>query len=175
MTVDRCAECGFDPSELHPPDSAVAVRSFVRRYRAPLSRALPGEDLDDIVRRSPAPGVWSALEYGAHVRDIFRVFDGRVRSALARDEPAEMVVDWEGMVAAASPSLEREAIADDLADAATTLATTLSELTPADWELPAYNGRGHRMPVRDLALIVVHEGSHHLLDVGRALRTARGR
>jgi hypothetical protein len=175
VSVDRCAECGFDPSELRPPDTAVAMRSFVRRYQAPLMRGLPGEDLDAIVLRSPAPGVWSALEYSAHVRDIFRVFDGRIRSALARDEPAEMVVDWEGMVAAASPSLARQAVADDLADAAATLATTLSELTPADWELPARDGRGHRMPVRDLALAAVHEGSHHLLDLGRVLRAARGR
>ena len=44
-----------------------------------------------------------------------------------------------------------------------------------EFALLAYNGRGHRMPVRDLAVIVVHEGSHHLLDIGRALRTARGR
>jgi hypothetical protein len=175
MTVDRCPECGFDPTELQPPDTALAVRSFVRRYQAPLMRALPGEDLDEIVGRSPGPGVWSALEYSAHVRDIFRVFDGRVRSALAGDEPGEMVVDWEGMVAAASPSLERKAVADDLADAAATLATTLGELTPTDWELSCYTGRGHRVPVRDLALMAVHEGSHHLLDVGRSLRAARGR
>jgi hypothetical protein len=175
MTVDRCAECGFDPSELRPPDTAVAVRSFVRRYQAPLTRALPGEDLDDIVRRSPAPGVWSALEYGAHVRDIFRVFDARVRCALARDEPDEMVVDWEGLVAAASPGLVRKDVIDDLADAAASLAITLSELTPADWELPGFTGRGHRVPVRDLSLAAVHEGSHHLLDIGRALRAARGR
>ena len=175
MSIDRCAECGFDPSELRPSDTAVAVRSFVRRYQAPLVRGLPGEDLDSIVRRSPASGAWSALEYSAHVRDIFRVFDGRIRSALAGDEPSEMVVDWEGMVAAVSPSLERKAVADDLADAAATLATTLSELTPADWDLSARNGRGHRMPVRDLALAAVHEGSHHLLDVGRSLRAARGR
>jgi hypothetical protein len=175
VSIDRCAECGFDPSELRPSDTAVAVRSFVRRYQAPLMRGLPGEDLDSIVRRSPASGVWSALEYSAHVRDIFRVFDGRIRSALAGDEPSEMVVDWEGMVAAVSPSLERKAVADDVADAATTLATTLSELTPTDWELSAHDGRGHRLPVRDLALAAVHEGSHHLLDVGRSLRAARGR
>jgi DinB superfamily len=175
VTVDRCAECGFDPSELRPPDTAVAVRSFVRRYQTPLLRGLPGEDLDAIVGRSPGPGVWSALEYSAHVRDIFRVYDSRVRSALARDEPGELVVDWEGMVASASPSLERKAVADDLADAAISLATTLSELTPMDWELSGRDGRGHRRPVRDLALVTVHEGSHHLLDVGRALRTARGR
>jgi hypothetical protein len=173
--MDRCAECGFDPAELRPRDMVVAIRSFGRRYRAPLTRGLPGEDLDDIVRRSPGEGVWSALEYGSHVRDIFRVSDDRVRSALARREPAEPVVDWEGRVAAASPYLEREAVADDLDDAADSLATTLGELNADEWDLPGLTGRGREVAVVDLATIAVHEGSHHLLDVGRVLRSARGR
>jgi hypothetical protein len=31
------------------------------------------------------------------------------------------------------------------------------------------------VPVVELALIATHEGSHHLLDIGRVLRAARGR
>jgi hypothetical protein len=175
MVMDRCAECGFDPDDLRPGDMAVAVRSFGRRYRAPLTRALPGEDLDDIVRRSPGEGVWSALEYCGHVLDIFRVFDDRVRCALERREPDEPVVDWEGRVAAASPTLEREAVAEDIDDASDTLATTLGEVNGDEWRLPGLTGRGREVPVVDLATIAVHEGSHHLLDIGRVLRAARGR
>jgi hypothetical protein len=81
--IDRCSECGFDPGDLRRRDMPLAVRAFGRRYRAPLTRGLPGEDLDAVVRRSPGPGVWSALEYGGHVLDIFREFDRRVRAALA--------------------------------------------------------------------------------------------
>jgi hypothetical protein len=173
--LERCAECGFDPAELRPADTVVAIRSFGRRYRAPLTRALPGEDLDEIVRRSPGTGVWSALEYSSHVRDLFRVFDDRVRCALDGREPDEPVVDWEARVAAASPGLEREAVAEDLDDAADSLATTLDELNADEWELPGLTGKGHEVSVLDLATIAVHEGSHHLLDVGRVLRTARGR
>lgn len=175
MTVDRCGECGFDPADLRPPDTVVAVRSFERRYRTPLTRGLPGEDLDAVVRAPPAPGVWSALEYSSHVCDVFRVFDDRVRCAIAEAAPDEPVVDWEGMVAAASPGLARTDVVASLGEAARTLATTLDELTPPEWELPALTGTGHRVPVRDLALHAVHEGSHHLLDVGRSLRAARGR
>ena len=172
---ERCAECGFDPGDLRRRDMPTAVRAFGRRYRAPLTRGLQGEDLDDVVRRSPAPGVWSALEYSSHVVDIFRVFDDRVRCALEGRDPDEDVVDWEGRVAAASPSLDRTRVADELEEAADALALTLGEVDDDEWELPGRNGRGDMVTVADLATIAVHEGSHHLLDVGRVLRAARGR
>ena len=153
----------------------VAVQAFGRRYEAPLTRGLPGEDIDEVVRRSPEPGVWSALAYGGHVVDIFREFDDRIRVALDGREPDELVVDWEGKVAAAAPTLDRERVVADLADAAEALAVTLAEVDDTEWGLPGYNGRGDRVTVADLATIAVHEGSHHLLDVGRILRAARGR
>jgi len=127
------------------------------------------------VRTSPGPGVWSALEYAAHVSQVFAEFDDRARAALAGDLPDEPVVDWEGRVAAAAPGLEREATAEAVDDAADSLATTLSELNEDEWELPTLTGRGREVPVTELAVIAVHEGSHHLLDVGRVLRSARGR
>jgi hypothetical protein len=173
--MDRCPECGFDPADLRPQDMVVAIRSFGRRYRAPLSRGLPGEDLDDIVRRSPGEGVWSAIEYCGHVLDVFRVFDDRVRGALDGREPDEPVVDWEGRVAEAGPSLVREEVADAIDDAADSLATTLGELNGAEWRLPGTTGRGREVTVAELATIATHEGSHHLLDLGRVLRAARGR
>ena len=173
--MERCDECGFDPAELRPAEMVVAIRSFGRRYRVPLTRGLAGEDMDAVVRWSPGPGVWSALEYAAHVGHLFRTFDDRVRSALARHEPAEPVVDWEAWVATSAPGLGREEVADDLADAAGGLAITLDELTGGEWRLPTLTGRGREVAVVDLATIAVHEGSHHLLDVGRVLRAARGR
>ncbi|HEY7072021.1 MAG TPA: DinB family protein [Acidimicrobiales bacterium] len=173
--MERCEECGFDPADLRPADMVVAIRSYGRRYRAPLTRGLAGEDLDAIVSTSPGPGVWSALEYASHVTDIFRVFEGRVRGALAGEEPDDPVVDWEALVAAASPGLEREQAADDLAEAAEGLATTLSELQGHEWGFPALTGTGREVKVVELATVAVHEGSHHLLDLGRVLRAARGR
>jgi len=109
------------------------------------------------------------------VRDIFRVFDDRVRCALADTDPSETVVDWEGKVAAASPTLDREAVAADLDDAADTFATVLSELADHEWRLQTITGGGQPATIAELAVIAVHEGSHHLLDVGRVLRSARGR
>ncbi len=177
MAIERCEECGFDPSDVAPDAESVAdaVRAFARRYRMPLTRGLAGEDLDAVVRVRPSPDVWSALEYAAHARDIFRVFDDRVRGAVEGRQPAERVVDWEGRVAAASPSLDREAVAADVADAADTLAATFTGVESEHWRLPAVTGRGREETLLDLAAIVVHEGGHHLLDIGRSLRAARGR
>lgn len=67
MIDDRCEECGFDYDALAPADAPAAIRSFAKRYRAPLTRFLRGEDGDALVRRRPAPEVWSALEYAAPV------------------------------------------------------------------------------------------------------------
>jgi hypothetical protein len=173
--MERCEECGFDSADLRPPQMVVAIRSFGRRYRVPLTRGLPGEDLDEIVRRAPGPGVWSALEYAAHVGHLFRAFDDRVRCALAGNEPDHAEVDWEGWVASAAPKLDREQAADGVDEAAHALAFTLDELNEFEWELTGLTGRGRPVPLTELAAIAVHEGSHHLLDIGRVLRAARGR
>jgi hypothetical protein len=39
------------------------------------------------VRRRPSPGVWSALEYGCHVRDVLRLYDERLGLMLTVAEP----------------------------------------------------------------------------------------
>ena len=66
-------------------------------------------------------------------------------------------------------------MAEQLADAADTLATTLDEVNGDEWQLEGLTGRGRSVTLADLGTIVVHEGSHHLLDMGRVLRAARGR
>src|SRR6187397_1794198 len=36
---------------------------------------------------APQPDVWSPLEYGAHVRDVYRLFDARLVQMLTEDNP----------------------------------------------------------------------------------------
>ena len=102
------------------------------------------------------------------------MFDDRVRCALDGRAPDEEIVDWEGQVAAASPGLDRAQVAADLADAADSLAVTLDEVNGDEWRFEGLTGRGNPASVAELGTIVVHEGSHHLLDIGRVLRAARG-
>ena len=82
-----CEECGFDYDGVPDAEVADKLRSFGRRYRAPLSRGRPGETLDDLLRAHPEPDAWSALEYACHVRDVLAEQRGRLAQALAEDVP----------------------------------------------------------------------------------------
>jgi DinB superfamily len=173
-----CQECGFDYDGLDEAEVVGALRGFGRRYRAPLTRALPGESLDELLRTHPQPGVWSALEYACHVRDVFTVQRERVELALREDLPAFPSMRREERVVEERYNEQDPAtVADALAANAEHLAATLADLTPAQW-----SRRGiypHPQPnERELAWVgrhTVHEGRHHLLDIGRVLRSARGR
>jgi hypothetical protein len=69
--LDRpCPECGLNSRTLDRADIAPIVRSSAAAWQPVLSSAA--------VRDRPAPDVWSALEYGCHVRDVFVLFDERL-------------------------------------------------------------------------------------------------
>ena len=173
MTETRCDECGFDYEALAPADVPAAIRSFARRYRAPLSRFLPGEDGDSIVRQRPAPGTWSALEYAAHVRDVFAAYSRWIRQCLEEDRP---VLQGPGPDEAADQRDYNEddpaAVADALAANAERLATTVESVPGDGWDRVGLR-RDEERSVLFTARRAVHEGNHHLLDIGRGLRAVR--
>ena len=170
--MTRCEECAFDFESVSPESAPATVRDFGRRYRAPLTRLLKGED-ESVLRARPAPDVWSAIEYAAHVRDVFTLFDRRVAQIVAEDEPDLEVVDHDAVVAAGdSNTLAPAAVTDELATAADGLAGRLEGLTPEQWDR-AGTREGERRTVLDIARRAAHEGNHHLLDIGRGLRAVR--
>ena len=119
------------------------------------------------------PADRSALEYACHTRDSFALYAHRIDVVLAEDRPLlprmrrdEVVVERD------YNSQNPAAVAEELAVAAEALAARLESVPPQAWV---------RVGVRDnlemsidwMARNVVHEGTHHLVDVGRALRAAR--
>src|SRR6266545_2868988 len=77
-----CPECGLAYGTISPGDALVAVRSFPRRFREQL------EGVDDVLLRTrPDPTTWSALEYTAHVADIFEWMADTVHAIVFEDEP----------------------------------------------------------------------------------------
>lgn len=173
-----CEECGFDYDSV--PDAEVSDRlvSYGRRYRAPLTRGLPGESLSELLRAHPTPGVWSALEYACHMRDVFVVQRERAELTLVEDTPTYQPMGREERVVDDRYNEQDPlAVLDELAANAEECARTFESLTPDQWLRTAiytYPEPAER-PLTWLARHTIHEAHHHLLDIGRALRTARGR
>ncbi len=173
-----CDECGFDYDGVPDAEVADRLRSFGRRYRAPLTRGLPGETLDDLLRQRPAPEVWSALEYACHMRDVLAVQRDRIALALVEDRPTFVPMGRdERVVDDRYNEQDPIAVADALAANAETMAEACLALTDAEWDRTGIYGypTPTERSLRWIARHTIHEGHHHLLDVGRSLRHARGR
>ncbi len=172
--VSTCDECGFDPAAKTDADLVAAIDGYVRKYRAPLTRFLPNEDGPALLRRRPAPEVWSALEYAGHTRDVLAFYRNRIQLVLDEDQP-----QLEGGGFDAVPPTYNEAdpamVAAGFEAEAKALAGVLETLDETQWQRVgrASDGSGAERTVRVLAERAVHDAHHHLLDIGRSLRSAR--
>jgi hypothetical protein len=78
----RCPDCGFDTGALRIADVAPMVRDTGAAFAIVLRARMP------VSGRSRASGRRSSiLVTSAHVRDVCRVFDQRLRLMLATDDP----------------------------------------------------------------------------------------
>jgi hypothetical protein len=171
--VTTCDECGFDWDG--GPDQLIsALASLPRRFVAPVTRFLPGEDGDAVVRTRPEPSVWSALEYVAHVRDALLFYEQRIRRVLAEDRPHLAAYGFDAACEARHYNHEIPAdAAEAVGQAATSLADLLGSLREDAWGRVGIGSEGDERTVLVLARRAAHEGHHHLLDVGRGLRHVR--
>jgi len=169
-----CAECGFDWDGLAPPAIPAAIRALPARFAKPLSRFLPGEDGAALLRARPQPTVWSALEYAAHTRDAVDFYHRRIGRVLAEERPSLTAFDPDALCE--RRRYAEEAPADVLAgfeQVTAAAAGRLESLDPPAWERVGIGSSGDERTVLVLARRAVHEGRHHLLDIGRVLRHVR--
>lgn len=85
------------------------------------------------LRNVPAPGVFSPIQYGAHVRDIQRVYGDRIVLMLQERNPVFPQFDPDEAAWKAFNELEVEALADQIHEHAQRLADILAALEPDDW------------------------------------------
>ncbi len=153
-----CPECGFAAADVDVAEVGDAVRETLPRWRAALART-------DATAR-PAPGVWSVLEYAAHVRDVFRVFDDRLALMLAEDDP--QFENWDQDAAAVADGYadqDPRVVATELAEAGEAVAARFDGVTPDQHERPGRRSNGSVFTVRTLAGYFLHDVVHHLHDV----------
>src|SRR5581483_528082 len=163
-----CPDCGFDASTFPCIGVVDALRQNAREWTTILSRPWASQ--------RPFPQQWSALEYGCHVRDVFRLFDQRLRSMLTEDDP--IFENWDQDRTAHDEqygSQEPERVAGEILEASATLADTLRSVKGIQWDRPGRRSDGSSFSVDTLARYLLHDPVHHVWDVERGYERLNAR
>jgi hypothetical protein len=161
-----CPDCSFDASTIARHAIGATLRTNVGTWHAVLSR---GALVRQRPPRRPEGGViWSALEYGCHVRDVFVLFDERLRLMLTQPDPTFLNWDQDATAIAKrywedDPMTVREA----LREAGGRLADAFDQVRDNQWARTGTRSDGARFTVESFGRYFLHDPIHHLWDVTR--------
>jgi hypothetical protein len=157
--VERpCPECGFDASTF----TAADVPDMLRKNASAWPAVLAGAD----VRTRPDDATWSALEYAAHVRDVFRIYDYRLGLMTSEEDPA--FPNWdqdETAVAERYNEQDPAVVSTELLEAAEAVANSFAAVRDGEWQRTGRRSDGASFTVESIAKYFVHDPVHHLWDV----------
>ena len=172
----QCPECGFNAPALSPDEVAGQVRANAAAWRAVLTR---GSLIDQRPPVGPGqPPKWSALEYGAHVRDVYALAAERLLLMLKKKAP--VFANWDQDATAIESDYRKEdpnKVAYDLAVNAGRFADLLDKVRGDQWERTGMRSDGSGFTVASFALYLLHDPVHHLWDVEQgfeAIKEASG-
>jgi hypothetical protein len=161
VTGETCDECGLAAAAV--PADALPDRH--RDVGARWARHLE-ETPVEALRRHPAPGVWSPLEYGCHVRDVLAVFADRADQAVAEEHPRWGWWDQDAAVTEERYNAQDpRTVATALSANADRLAALLAGLDDAQRARTGERRDGEVFTVEGLGRFALHEAEHHLHDV----------
>ena len=173
---ERCEECGWLAANVTAESAEVAVSNLGPEYRAALTHLLPA-DPEDVLRRRPSAHSWSALEYTAHVRDVIALWSGALHKLLAEDRPVlprpDPSIADEAAAAGGYNALDPTTTAEELVANANRMARKVTTIDADQWGRVIVLG-DEEMTAIAVVRKVAHEETHHLLDIHRSLRAARG-
>jgi DinB superfamily len=155
----RCPECGFEAGTVQRDHVGTLIREIARAWRDVLIRDAAA------VRARPSHDRWSALEYGCHVRDVFRRFRERLTLLLTEEDP--IFADWDQDRAAIEDRYHEQdpaRVAEELQVAARKLADAFDIVAGAQWQRTGGRADGARFTVESFARYLVHDSVHHLHD-----------
>lgn len=152
-----CPDCGYRAGAAHHEIPAL-IRGHVQRWVAVLARP-------DVAVR-PDPTTWSPLEYGCHLRDVYRIFGERLQLMLTADDPA--FANWDQDATALARrywAADPARTAEELVVAGTAIADAFAAVPDDAWERTGRRSNGSVFTVETLAWYFLHDDVHHLWDV----------
>ncbi len=153
----QCPECGFDASSFERE----LIGSMILTNAAVWQRVMR----DPLVAQRPADDVWSPLEYGCHVRDVYCIYDERLERMLTEDDP--VYANWDQDATAVDDNYgEQEAgtVAGELVIAAARIATRFDSVQGPQWSRRGTRSDGAHFTVETFARYLIHDPIHHLWD-----------
>lgn len=155
---EPCTDCGFDAASVAFADVPGLVRRNAAAWASPLAEP------DAALR--PDDSTWSPLEYAAHVRDVFRIFDERLALMLTEDGPT--FPNWDQDATAVADDYRAQdptAVASELAAAAEAVARSFDTVPAGSLGRTGFRSDGSAFTVKSLATYFVHDPIHHLHEV----------
>jgi hypothetical protein len=110
--------------------------------------------------------VWSPLEYGCHVRDVFRLFDMRLDLMLSLDQPT--FDNWDQDATAIVERYDRQdphTVRRELATSGDMLADRFDAVSGSEWRRVGFRSDGAQFTVESFGRYLLHDPIHHLWDV----------
>ena len=153
-----CPECEFDVRNFSVDTVGALIRDNATAWHAMLAAT-------DVALRV-RPDRWSTLEYGAHVRDVYRLYLVRLEQMLNEEDP--LYANWDqDATAVAERYAEQDpaTVATELVEAAAALADAFGAVDGDRWQRPGRRGDGASFTVETFARYLIHDPVHHLWDV----------
>lgn len=153
-----CPDCGFDTTAVERTGLGAAIRDNADFWVRALGDPRAGE--------RPEPAVWSPTEYGCHVRDVHRVFAGRLEQMLTEDDP--LFANWDQDATAAAERYDLQDASDvlpALRAAAEVAAAWYDRVEDDQWARPGRRSNGSVFTVETLGRYHLHDLVHHRWDV----------
>lgn len=157
--LDRsCPECGFGPDSVSHENLPDRLAAALEPWPALLA--------NDGCAVRPQPSTWSALEYGAHVREVTQVMRGRLDQILTEDDAR--FANWdqdraavEGHYGAQSP----RDVAAGIVAGGRDLVAAFAAVPDDAWEREGVRSNGSRFTAFTLGVYALHDLEHHVWDV----------
>jgi len=158
----ECPECGFDASVVTGREVPALIRDNSRAWQEVF-------DTNTDLRARPRTDIWSPLEYGCHVRDVFQIYHYRLGLMLTQDAPDFPNWDQDETALVGKYSEQNpDQVIVELRLAAETLASAFARLTEAQWPRTGTRSDGAHFTIDTLARYLVHDPIHHLHDATKA-------